>query len=167
MDYLKLGLVITPDFITLEEEKAIMSNFDKRKFKGGKSRNTIKRYGSDAPYKSNMESKTVPPYLNVLSDRLVEKGLLNVKPDSVTVNEYLVGQGIAAHIDSVASGKVITVLSLLGSAQMVFQKGKESFSIDFPPRYVVQLTGEIRDKWQHSVPLVSEPRYSIVFRCSR
>ncbi len=166
MDYSKLGLSVITDFITPEEEEEILSSIKAGKNNKGHSRNTIKRYGSDAPYKSNMASKNIPAFLESISDKIMAHGLLKVKPNSITINEYFMGQGINAHIDSVASGDVITVLSLKGTAKMKFTLGKQSFEIDYPPRCLVQMRDEIRYKWMHSVPPVRETRYSIVFRKS-
>jgi alkylated DNA repair dioxygenase AlkB len=164
MDYLKMGLVMIPDFITEDEEKAIMSHIIKAKATKSKSRNTIKRFGSSLPYKSNMASKVIPPFLDAIASKLYDQNLLTAKPDSVTINEYFPGQGIAPHIDSKSSGDIITILSLLGSAKMDFVKGDKKFSIDYPARCLLQMKDEIRYSWMHSILKVNEIRYSLVFR---
>ncbi len=166
MDYSSIGLTVIHDFITPEEEAAIMSHIKKGEKFNTKHRNSISRYGSKEPYASNMVSKQIPDFLDELSDKLVVNGLVNVKPNSVTINEYYEGQGIIPHVDSAQSGDVISVLSLVGPAVMVFGRKEESFEVDFPPRMLLQIRDEIRWKWWHSIPIVSENRYSIVFRCS-
>ncbi len=165
-DYKSLGLIITPDFITIQEEQEILDSIPAENVtKKGISRNRILRYGSSAPY-SGVKSQIIPPYLDILSERLVSQSLLEIKPDSVTLNEYLSGQGITPHIDSTGSGPVITVLGILGNATMNFHNHQDKFSIPFLPRCLVQMTGDIRNIWQHSIDPVVKKRYSIVFRCS-
>lgn len=143
-----------------------MKNIQPATPKKTKSRNSIKRFGSDAPYKTNMISDTIPDHFGFLANRLVEKKLLNTVPISVTVNEYLPGQGITAHIDSKTSGPIITILSLLSDATMIFQRRKEKHIIEIPARSIIQMRNEIRDLWTHAILPVKELRYSIVFRCA-
>ena len=166
MDYTNMGLTLIHDFITPEEEAEIMSHITKGEKQDTKHRNCVKRYGSNQPYRSNMVSRYIPKFLDRLSDRLVERGLVAHKPNSVTINEYFEGQGIIPHIDSPESGDVISVLGLLGMAVMVFGRGDESFKVDFLPRTLMQISDELRWKWWHSIPEVNETRYSIVFRCA-
>lgn len=167
MDYESLGLKLIPDFITLEEEQEILNCLDKNiKIKKTKSRNSIKRYGSNAPYKSNIVSKEIPDFLNKYCDRLYNDGYVSVKPDSVSINEYLTGQEITYHIDSKESGSVISVLSLLSPATMLFKNKHKTFNVEVLPRMLSQMSGEIRNLWQHAISPVKDTRYSIVFRCS-
>lgn len=162
-----LGLKIVKDFITEEEEQEILSHIKVGNRSDQKGRNSIKRYGSKLPYNSNMVSAEIPDFLKKLCDKIVSAGLLEEAPNSVTINEYMAGQGITPHVDSKASGAVITILSLKGNATMNFTRGKESFSVDYPARQLMQMQGEIREKWMHSVPCVNELRYSIVFRMGK
>lgn len=167
MNLKDIGLNVVPDFITEEEEIEILSNITIGTKKNIKSRNTIKRYGSDLPYKSNIVSKVIPDFLDKLCCKLFEQQLSEIKPDSATINEYLKGQGITFHVDSVSSGDVITTLSLKNSATMRFRKKTEEFAIELPRRCLVQMSGEIRQKWEHGIDPVKDDRYSIVFRCSK
>ena len=163
----QLGLKIIENFITEEEEQLILSQIDKSPSKKNqKSRNAIKRYGSSAPYKGNIVSKNIPEFLEFLSDKIVESGHLEVKPDSVSINEYMVGQQIDYHIDSKDSGPIISILSLLSPATMMFKYKREEKSIIIQPRTLIQMSGDIRDKWQHAIAPVENTGYSIVFRCS-
>ncbi len=159
-----LGLNLVLDFITSDEEVELVGKIKKSALKRTKSRNSIQRYGSSAPYKSNMVSATIPDYLDALSEKIFNNGLLQVKPNSVTINEYFAGQCITPHVDSKESGPIITILSLLSEAKMIFILNKIQHSIILPPRSVVQMKGELRTKWQHSIEPVTSTRYSIVFR---
>jgi alkylated DNA repair dioxygenase AlkB len=166
MDIEALGLKLITDFISEEEEKVILSNLapPRKTTKSNLLRNSIKRYGSSLPYETNMVSDIIPNYLDKISQKIVECGYLEIKPNSVSINEYLKGNSIAPHIDTKTSGEVISILSLLSDATMVFTKENETFSIKLPIRSLVQMRGEIRYDWKHSVPPVKDTRYSIVFR---
>lgn len=166
--YEKLGLYIFPDFITEQEEAAIVACI-KPKDPASKpvaGRNRIERYGSTEPYNNYMESRSIPDFLNTISDKMLERGLVKSRPLSVTINEYYPGQKIGDHVDSKKSGDVITILCLLSAAEMVFKKEGEGFAVTLPPRALVQLKDEIRWDWTHGIPVINEKRYSIVFRQS-
>lgn len=167
-DYKKLGLSIIDDFISEEQESSILEIIDDKKphVSKRKDRNSIKRYGSDLPYRANMVSQTIPDYLEDIGLKIFESGFLNQKPDSISINEYLIGQEIKPHIDSPKSGDVIVVLSLLSDAQMKFNNKTESFIVELKPRSLVVMKNEMRYKWMHSILPVKSKRYSIVFRCS-
>jgi DNA oxidative demethylase len=168
VDLTAIGLTVLHDYVTAEEEAAILEQIgDPAKKKDGTQRNSIRRYGSNLPYNSDMVSKDIPSFLDAIGDRLVADKLVEVKPDSVTVNEYLKGQGIIPHTDSKSSGPVITVLCLKSHAVMSFSKLKDkklSASVELPPRTLLQMRGEVRDNWLHGVPPVTDTRYSVVFR---
>ena len=159
-------LTIIPDFISKEEEIEILKNIKSiPNNKGG--RNSIQRYGSALPYNDHVISKEIPWYLDILCNKLINSNLTWIKPDSVTINEYLKGQSIPTHIDSPESGLVITVLSLLSDSSIVFHRKANKFSIQLPVRSLMQMSGEIRDKWFHYPEPAKNKRYSIVFRCSK
>jgi alkylated DNA repair dioxygenase AlkB len=162
-----IGLNLIEEFISEKEEKFIISNIGEPKKNINRSkllRNSIKRYGSSLPYENDMVSAIIPKYLDDISQKIVDKGYLDIKPNSVSINEYLKGNAIAPHIDSLTSGEIISVLSLLSDATMVFHKNEDEFSIKLPRRSLVQIRDEIRYNWKHSVLPVSDTRYSIVFR---
>jgi alkylated DNA repair dioxygenase AlkB len=161
-----LGASLVLDFITNEEEQFLMSNIIAKNCKRTKARNSIHRYGSNLPYKGNLISKSIPSYFNFLLERLVQNGFAKKTPESVTVNEYHPGQEITAHIDSRSSGEIITVLSVLSDATMVFAHKKIKQSLFLPARSLIQMQGEIRYIWTHAILPVESLRYSIVFRCS-
>lgn len=170
----KIGVTFIEDFISKEEEEAVLSkigpsknyNTSKHKTKNKKNRNFIRRYGSAEPYGGNIVSTTIPDFLKTLSEKIVASGLLEKEPNSITINEYLQGQEITPHIDSPKSGKVITIVSLLGSANMILSYKSEKISIFLPPRSLIQLSKESREKWNHAIEPVPDRRYSIVFRDS-
>lgn len=165
----KLGLTISLEFVTPAEEQELLvrlrekSSGNKRKVPG---RNSIKRYGSREPYFDNIVSSTIPPHFSALCDRLLAQNFVEVRPDSVTVNEYYAGQIIKAHIDHIEAGPVITILSLASPAIMKFARGDKTFTVNLSPRSLTQMRGPIRYSWTHEIEPVPALRYSLVFRDS-
>ena len=157
---------LIPDFINEQEEKTILALIGQKPRLHKSSRNSIQRFGSKTPYGYGVVSEIIPEFLENLCLKLVAKNLLSQKPDSVTINEYHPGQSILPHFDNKNSGEVITVLSLLSEATMVFEKDKEKFSLELPSRSLIQFSGELRHDWMHSILPVRDFRYSLVFRCS-
>jgi alkylated DNA repair dioxygenase AlkB len=163
-DLNSLGLILIPDFLTESEEHDIVCNIPESKAKRGSDRNSIRRFGSNVPYKNQMSSDIIPDYLDRIGQKLFDKQLLPIKPNSISINEYLPENSIAPHIDSIESGPIITVLSLLSDATMVLSNRDKDYSIIIPRLSILQLKDEIRYKWTHSILPVKSKRYSIVFR---
>lgn len=163
-DLFDKGLVVVHQFLTEQEENEVLQNIFPTPFINKHTRNSIKRYGSKEPYKNQIESTIIPDYLEYLCTKIVDRGFLDIKPNSVSINEYLTGNSIAAHIDSLESGKVISIISLLSDAEMVFSFGNIQSIVQIPRRSLIQLKDEIRYKWKHSILPVKSKRYSIVFR---
>lgn len=110
----------------------------------------------------------IPPFLIDLLPRVAS--FARDEPDAfrqVGVNEYRAGAGIGWHKDKPEFG-VVVGLSLGAPATMRFRKpqGKtwERVSHQVQPRSIYILTGEARTEWEHSIPEVSDLRYSITFR---
>lgn len=164
IDLYSNGLLLIENFISKSEEKDIVSNIPPTIDLNKNTRNSIRRYGSNVPYKNQIESSDIPQYLGKLCVKIFEKGLLQIVPNSVSINEYLVGNSIAPHIDSPESGEVITIISLLSDANMVFSKNDIEQKIIIPARSLIQLRDEVRYNWKHSILPVKSKRYSIVFR---
>ena len=83
------------------------------------------------------------------------------------VTEYAPGAGIGWHRDSPPFG-IVAGISFGGACRMRFQRGegrqRQNWTLALPPRSLYVLSGEAREKWQHSIPPVKEPRWSITFR---
>jgi hypothetical protein len=168
-DWQKLGLTLLLDFISPEEEQQLLAGIASTYrpsigITSAKYRNSIHRFGAGDIYKDNLISNVVPDYFTTSINRLIAENLTAGQPDAVTVNEYLTGQMIHPHIDAREAGPVITVLSLLSPAVMVFTRGADRFEVGLPPRSLVQMRDEIRNDWHHAILPVEATRYSIVFR---
>ena len=85
----------------------------------------------------------------------------------VGVSEYRAGAGIGWHKDKQEFGIIVGV-SLLTSATMRFRRangaGWTRVSHTVKPRSIYILDGEARTEWEHSIPPLSDLRYSITFR---
>jgi len=167
-----LGFVMLPEFIAPEEEASLLPRLlvtDKGRTFTHAGRNCVQRYGSCHPYNNYMISDKIPPHFEALCNRLADSKLVALKPDSVTINEYLKGQVIQPHVDALGGGPVITILSLGAAADMVFRRKnvEKCYTVALPPRSLIQMRGDLRYKWTHEILPVSSRRYSVVFRCSK
>jgi alkylated DNA repair dioxygenase AlkB len=85
----------------------------------------------------------------------------------VLCTEYGVGVGIGWHRDKPHFDEIFG-LSLGSACKFRFRKrsGKtwDRFKIDAEPRSIYMMTGASRQIWEHSIPAVEAPRYSITFR---
>jgi alkylated DNA repair dioxygenase AlkB len=165
-DLNSLGLLLVENFLTDNEEAEIVSKIPETKILKNSGRNSIRRYGSNIPYKNQMESVDIPDYLDFIAEKIVKSGLLFVKPNSISINEYIKGNFIPHHIDSQQNGPIITIVSLLSDAIMEFAYKNNTEKIIIPRLSLIQLKDEIRHKWTHSILPVQNKRYSIVFRNS-
>lgn len=166
------ALTLIDDFVSPAEEQTLLAHIEAGIPTGHTrrhlhTRNVIQRWGSPVPYPNDILSDTIPDYFQFVLDRLVEQKRVDQRPDSITLNQYLEKQAIKPHVDLPDGGPVITVLSLLTPATMVFTLEKRAFSIELPPRSLVQMRDAIRYNWNHEIRPVAATRYSLVFRCSR
>ncbi len=146
------GLRYQPDFLTPLDEATLIAWIDsqpwetelsrRRQFYGGS-------YDSDTP-----ETVPLPAPLDELAERLIADGLLRERPDRCLINEYLPGQGIAAHVDyHPRFGDEVTMISLLDEYPMRFAElgGPGEFDIWLARRSVCVITGPARYDWTHEI----------------
>lgn len=167
-------VTVIEDFISPEEEESLLIDLVAGIPTGTKRqkncvRNVVQRWGSSVPYRNDILGAVIPKHFQFLLDRLVAQKLVGLRPDSVTMNQYLTQQAILAHIDLPEGGEVITVLSLQSPATMLFRyrQTERMFSVPLPPRSLVQMRDEIRYNWTHEILPVADTRYSLVFRNSQ
>lgn len=83
------------------------------------------------------------------------------------VTEYAPGAGIGWHKDRPDFADVIGV-SLLAPCNFRLRRKRgdkwRRVSVDAEPRSAYLLSGEVRRQWEHSIPAMTELRYSITFR---
>lgn len=85
----------------------------------------------------------------------------------VLVMEYGPGAAIGWHRDKSVFGQVVGI-SLLSPCTFRLRRstgaGWERVSLTAEPRSAYLLSGPARDEWEHSIPGVEEPRYSVTYR---
>jgi len=148
------GLELVRDFLTLEEERALLACVDECEWDTTLKRRT-QHYGHRYSYASGSAAALAPPipeWCAPYVDRLVERGLLRVRPDQMIVNEYVPGQGIAGHVDStVHFADGIASVSLGSDTVMDFTLGAIKREVLLPRRSVVVMHGEARYRWRHGI----------------
>ena len=172
INHKELGLEIYEDFISDNEHSLLTEELASEFIKHGlnapgpgyMNRNQVIRYGDISMCENNHAGTIFPINTDQISNKLVDSGILKYKPDTVNINEYLKGNLIRPHIDRVASGPIVTILSLKSPAKMIFTNGKKTFDLILLPRMLIQMKNVIRWYWHHSIEPVEDIRYSIVFR---
>ena len=151
------------DVISVEEETELLNALVEAENKGTEINNRIAiRYGNSIY--GNTKLEPIPKYLFDLCNKLIDKKILNVLPEDVSINIYYPGNKMVPHIDKIDAGPVITILSLLSDANLILSYGSKKEIVLLPSRSVVQLKDKYRTHWKHSIEKIKDKRISIVFR---
>ena len=149
------GFRLVPRFIAADEQAAIehwiQSNFawDTR------------RQGMLPPSEQYPHDGPIPPWAEVLSERMVALGIFRSRPDHVLLRRYERGAGVEPHIDREMYGPVIAGLTL-GSSRMFHltrphrRSRLEAFLL---PGDLYVMTGAARYRWRHSIPARVEDEF--------
>ena len=163
------------NFVSEEEETALaasLGQLDLRPFEfhGYLGNRRVASFGLKYDYsrRSVEPAGAMPAFLNELLLRVAEfAGSEAGAFQQVGVNEYRPGAAIGWHKDKPQFGIVVGV-SLLAPAMMRFRRAEgsrwERISHELMPRSAYILSGAARAEWEHSIPPVSDLRYSITFR---
>jgi len=157
--------MLTPELnvISVEEETELLNALVEAENKGIVINNRIGiRYGNSIY--GNTELEPIPNYLLNLCNKLIDKKILDVLPEDVSINIYYPGNKMLPHIDKIDAGPVITILSLLSDANLILTYGSKKEIVLLPSRSVIQLKDKYRTHWKHSIEKVNDKRISIVFR---
>ena len=157
--------MLTPelDVISVEEETELLNALVEAENKGIVINNRIGiRYGNSIY--GNEKLEPIPKYLLDLSNKLIDKKILNALPEDISINIYYPGNKMVPHIDKIDAGPVITILSLLSDTNLILSYGSKKEIVSLPSRSVVQLKDKYRTHWKHSIEKVKDKRISIVFR---
>jgi alkylated DNA repair dioxygenase AlkB len=169
------GFLFEPEIMTTTEEAVFLEEikelpFGNFRMHGVAAKRNVVRFG--AHYTSGAAemrpTSEFPRSLEPLRRRAATRiGIpTNVLSESL-VTEYPAGAGIGWHRDSPAFG-VFAGISFRGACRMRFQRREgdkwETWAIEVPPRSLYVMSGSAREEWQHSIPPVKEPRWSITFR---
>jgi len=149
------------NILSIEEEIDLLDKLSNEQGIKTNSR-TLIRYGNSVY--GNDKLDPIPEYLLDLSNKLINRKVLDALPKDITINTYYPGDSIPAHIDKIEAGPVITILSLLSAATLILTYGSKKEKILLPSRSVIQLKGVYRTHWKHSIEKLKDKRISIVFR---
>jgi alkylated DNA repair dioxygenase AlkB len=173
------GLVYQPDFITPDEERALLGAIERVEFSevifhGYKATRTVAHFGVDYEYDSGAVARdgSLPDWLVWLRDR--GAALAGVEPErfvEALLTRYPAGATIGWHRDAPAFGSAVVGVSLGAPCRMRFRRtagaATERFAVELEPRSAYVMSGAARWSWQHSIPGVPALRHSITFRTLR
>lgn len=99
--------------------------------------------------------RSLPEWLLSLAARIRADGWLEAEVVNAVVNEYLPGQGIAAHRDHLAFGPTVAAVSLGGATILELEDptahAPRRVLLDVQPRSLCVLGGEARSHWLHGI----------------
>jgi DNA oxidative demethylase len=174
-DFQPPGLTHAEDFISAEEEEALLANVATLEYKPfafqgwfGKRETVSFGWRYDFNDSRMHEAPAIPEFLLPLRERAAALARLPTEQlEQALVIRYDVGAGIGWHRDRPVFDKVVGV-SLLSPCVLRFRRRNgrsfRRFSLDAQPRSAYLLTGEIRREWEHSIAPMETRRYSITFR---
>ena len=152
------GTAVLLDFLTAEEECALLALFDARPWALSIKRR-VQHYGFEFRYDGNNVDPAspivaMPPSCVNIMDRLLRAGATTMLFDQLTVQEYLPGQGISAHVDTHSAFDDEIVSVSLGGLVVMRMRNATDRSVDIvmPPRSALVLAGEGRYAWSHAIP---------------
>jgi alkylated DNA repair dioxygenase AlkB len=168
------GLRYATDFVSPETEQRLISRirdlplqpFQFGQFEG-KRRVASFGYRYDYELRQLQRSEPVPAWLHEIVTKVEAFGGPETQIRQVLCTEYDVGVGIGWHRDKPHFDRIFG-LSLGSACKFRFRRsaGKswDRFTLDAEPRSLYMMSGASRRIWEHSIPAVESPRYSITFR---
>jgi alkylated DNA repair dioxygenase AlkB len=176
------GFRYRDDFITTEEEAALVDEIARVEFSNFEMRGVVARrrvafFGSSYDG-GRTETPPIPAFLMPLRARIAAWGAR--QPDAVAmalINEYPPGAPIGWHRDA-PQYDIVAGVSLLSPCRMKFrpyvapapaatERRTTSHEITLERRSAYLMTGKSRSAFEHHIPDVSTLRYSITFRTLR
>ena len=172
------------DFITLEEESALVADVQRLEFANFEMRGVVARrrvaffgrsYDAGA-----VATPPLPPFLIALREKIGAWASLDAADFTMAlVNEYPPGAPIGWHRDA-PQYAIVAGVSLLSSCRMTFRPYRRpdaqrppgrtrtaTHEIFLERRSAYLMTGASRNDYEHHIPAVTTLRYSITFRTAR
>lgn len=156
------GLSYVRDYISVEEEKALVAAIDKMPWDTSWQR---RRQPYGGAYGKGGSAPPLPPWGRELAERLRANAISDRQFDQMLVNEYAPGQGIAMHRDYEPYGRTVVSLSLISECVMNFRRrgAEHQETMLLEPRSLLILCDEARYDWEHGI----RPRKKDVWRGRR
>ena len=172
------GLQYFPDFVAVSAERELIAHIRALpltpfQFGAFEGKRRVASFGWRYNYTDRRMEKAgeIPPWILPLAAQIE---VLDTLPAGsvrqVLCTEYDVGVGIGWHRDKPQFDRIFG-LSLGAACKFRFRRKSgdkwQRFTIEPQPRSLYELSGESRQIWEHSIPAVDAPRYSITFRTMR
>jgi alkylated DNA repair dioxygenase AlkB len=169
------GLSYWPDFIDAAEEQRLVAQIKRLplqpfQFGAYEGKRRVGSFGHRYDYSTRRleDAEPIPDWLQAVATRIEgSRGLLAGAIAHMLCTEYDVGVGIGWHRDK-PHFELVFGLSLASACRFRFRRKHGSafqrYTLDAQPRSLYLMTGEARHVWEHSIPGVEQPRYSITFR---
>jgi alkylated DNA repair dioxygenase AlkB len=169
------GLRYQRDFISRGEQTDLISRIQALplapfQFGAFEGKRRVASFGWRYDYSNHRleQADELPAWLSPMIARIEAFGdLRQGAVRQILCTEYAEGAGIGWHRDKPHFDEVFG-LSLGSACTFRFRRkaaGKwERFSFQVEPRSLYMMSGEARHLWQHSIPPVETPRYSVTFR---
>jgi alkylated DNA repair dioxygenase AlkB len=168
------GFRYVPELISRTQERRLLDHFQELEFKpfefhGFLGKRRIVSFGWRYDFNGGGLQKTddIPEFLHPV--RKEAAAFANLKPSDlqqVLLTEYRPGTTIGWHKDRSVFGDVVGISLLSACMFRLRKKARSSWqraSIELAPRSAYLLRGEVRREWEHSIPAVTNLRYSITF----
>lgn len=175
------GLAYEPEYLDRDEEAELLARVadlpvSEARYRGFVARRRTLHFGYGYDFTSNRleDAPSLPAFLLPLRAKAAALAALPAE-DFVQglVTEYRPGAPIGWHRDVPQFGVVVGV-SLRNACRMRFRPyppardwTRHAFTLALEPRSAYVLKDAIRWGWQHSIPEVDAPRWSITFRTMR
>jgi alkylated DNA repair dioxygenase AlkB len=172
------GFAYRAEFIGGDEERQLLAGiaglvFAPFEFQGfvGKRRTVSFGWKYDFSGGGLVEAEPLPDFLLPLRAQAAGfAGLPAAQLQQALIIDYPPGAVIGWHRDRPAFDKVIGI-SLLASCPLRLRRKIgatwQRRTLTLAPRSIYLLSGEVRSAWEHSIPALTEQRYSITFRSLR
>lgn len=168
------GLRYIPDFISAEVEQkliALIAKLPLQPFQFGQyeGKRRVASFGFRYDYSRRRleQDSPVPTWLEPITAKVEAFGGPATRIRQVLCTEYDTGVGIGWHRDRPQFERIFG-LSLGSPCRFRFRRPSgdkwQRFTLEVEPRSIYMMSGASRHQWEHSIPAVEAPRYSITFR---
>ena len=178
------GLEHRDAFITVDEERELIAaigglQFSTFEMRGVIARRRVAFFGASYD-RGDVETLPMPAFLSPMREHLAQWAGIDPNAFAMAlINEYRPGAPIGWHRDA-PQYDFVSGISLLSAARMRFRKylppqqaatqkirRTATHELMLLPRSAYLMRGASRSDFEHSIPPVSELRYSITFRTLR
>lgn len=172
------GFRFQREIITVEAERDLLAAirglpFKEFEFHGyvGKRRTVSFGWSYDFGTERLRPAEEMPEFLHAVRERAAAFAEVPAEAlQQALVTEYGAQAGIGWHRDKGVFGDVVGI-SLLSACRFRLRRrcgaGWERVTVEAEPRSAYLLRGPARTEWEHSIPAVDTPRYSVTFRILR